>query len=453
MPITRVGCYERVSTEEQALRGYSIETQIDNLTEYCKANKLKIVDHYTDEGISGAKSSLKRPAMARLLDDVKAGKIDMILFTKLDRWFRNVKEYFKVQEILEKHNVEWKTIHEDYDTTTANGKFAITMFLAIAQNERDRTSERIKVVFEHKVKNGEVLYGDQCVPWGYKGERIDGKLRMVKDPEVKQACEDFWEILLKYNNLNKAIRHVYDTYGISRSDSSWRHTIKNEMYCGMYRGVEDYCEPYITKKEWLHLQEKRPIKKNPVGRTYLFRGLVRCPVCGGKMVGSTTRTVAGKEHSNYRCKERLKTCEFGGSISEVKIESYLLTHIQEKMENEVARIEAERKAPKPKPKTNIPALKERARRLNVMYMAGNKTDEEYIREDAEIKALIKKAEAEAPPEDTRDLDKLKNLLETDIHGIYEQLDLEHKQRFWLSLIKEIRFDENRNISHIEFNLD
>ena len=101
MTIKRVGCYERVSTEEQALKGFSIDAQIDNLEEYCKDKKLKVVDHYTDEGISGAKPPLKRPALQRLLDDVAAGKIDMILFTKLDRWFRSVPEYFKVQEILE----------------------------------------------------------------------------------------------------------------------------------------------------------------------------------------------------------------------------------------------------------------------------------------------------------------------------------------------------------------
>ena len=99
---------------------------------------IKIVRHYTDEGISGAKSPLKRPDLNQLLIDVQDGKIDIILFTKLDRWFRSVTEHFKVQEILDKHKVEWKAIHEDYDTTTANGRMAITIFLAIAQNEREK---------------------------------------------------------------------------------------------------------------------------------------------------------------------------------------------------------------------------------------------------------------------------------------------------------------------------
>ena len=155
MTILRAGLYERVSTEEQAMHGFSIDAQIDNLTEYCGKHGYKVVDHYTDEGVSGGKPPLKRPALKRLIDDVKEGKIDIIIFTKLDRWLRSVQEYFKVQEILEKHRVEWKAIHEDYDTTTANGRMAITIFLAIAQNEREKTSERVKAVFDHKLKNRE----------------------------------------------------------------------------------------------------------------------------------------------------------------------------------------------------------------------------------------------------------------------------------------------------------
>ena len=141
--VLRVGLYERVSTDEQALHGYSIDAQIKGLEEYCQTKNMQIVDHYTDAGVSGGKASSKRPEMARLLEDVQAGKIDMILFTKLDRWFRNVQEYFKVQEILERHRVEWKAIYEDYDTTTSNGRMAITLFLAIAQNEREKGSERV----------------------------------------------------------------------------------------------------------------------------------------------------------------------------------------------------------------------------------------------------------------------------------------------------------------------
>ena len=137
MSILRAGLYERVSTEEQALKGYSIEAQKDLLEEYCHKNEIKIVGHYTDEGISGAKPPLKRPSLQRLLDDVQAGKVDIILFTKLDRWFRSVQEYYKVQEILDKHNVSWKTVLEDYNTDTSDGRLKVNIMLSVATSDSD----------------------------------------------------------------------------------------------------------------------------------------------------------------------------------------------------------------------------------------------------------------------------------------------------------------------------
>ena len=267
MTILRAGLYERVSTEEQALRGGSVQAQIDNLSEYCEKNNIKVVDHYADEGISGSKPPLKRPAVQRLLDDVQAGKIDIILFTKLDRWFRSVKEYFKVQEILDKHGVEWKAIHEDYDTTSANGRMAITIFLAIAQAERERTAERIKVVFEHKRKNKEACFGGPNLPLGYMKQKDEnGISRLVKDPETEQMMSDFWEIVVKYNNINKAIRHIKDVYGVTRDAKSWSRIAKQEYYCGMCRDVEDYCEPYVSKEDWLRVQENM---KNKIHNQFL----------------------------------------------------------------------------------------------------------------------------------------------------------------------------------------
>lgn len=84
--ILRAALYERVSTEEQALRGFSIEAQIANLEEYCEKAQMKIVDHYADEGISGAKPPLKRPDLKRLLDDVEAGQCRQLKKREFDEY-------------------------------------------------------------------------------------------------------------------------------------------------------------------------------------------------------------------------------------------------------------------------------------------------------------------------------------------------------------------------------
>lgn len=454
MTILRVACYERVSTEEQAVRGFSIDTQIENLTEYCERANLKIVDHYTDEGISGAKPPLKRPALKRLLDDVEAGKIDMVLFTKLDRWFRSVQEYFKVQEILERHRVEWKAIHEDYDTTTANGRMAITIFLAIAQNEREKTAERIQVVFEHKRKNKEACFGGPHKPMGYmKQKDADGVMRLVKDPKDRQMTEEFWSILIKYNNLNKAMRYMNDVYGVSKAHKTWLRIARNEIYCGMYKGVEDYCEPYVTKEDWLKLQEEadKRIRDTKAKRVYLFAGLMRCPECGHVLCGSYTHKKyknVQTDYLNYRCRFKNTTCGYKRTLSERKIENYLLANLSRLLESEIAKVELEKTKPKPKPKYNLTALRERLRRLNITYMAGNKTDEEYLQEDAEIKALIAKAESEAPPPE-RDLEPLRELLNTDFISVYATLEPEDKRRFWRTIVKEIKV-EGLNVKDVIF---
>lgn len=448
MRILRVGLYERVSTMEQSIKGYSIETQKSNLEEYAKKNNMKIVGHYTDEGISGAKPPLKRPDLKRLLDDVEAGKLDMILFTKLDRWFRSVKEYFKVQDILDTYGVQWKAIHENYDTTTANGQMAITIFLAVAQNERDRTAERIKVVLEHKRKNKEACFGGNAIPLGYiKEEDENGVMRLVKDPETKQAVQEFWDIMLEYNNLNKAIRHMVNVYGIHKDWKSWMRMTRSDFYCGVHRGIQDFCEPYVSPEDFLKLLEKRPQKATPTGRVYMFRGLIRCPECGQKLCGDAD-TRRSKVYKTYRCAYRARGCGNSSSYSELKMEKNMLKDLDKHLKNAIAKAEIEITKPRPKPTVNIKALKEKQRRLTVAYMAGNITDEAYLQEDNELKALIAKAEQTAPPE-PKDTTPLKELLNTDFKSLYEGFTDENKQAFWTRLIKEIKLD-GRNISEVVF---
>ena len=440
--ICRVALYGRVSTEEQALRGFSIEAQVDVLKEYAKKNSMKVVDVYLEEGISGAKPPLKRPALNRLLEDVKAGKIDMILFTKLDRWFRSVKEYFKVQEILEDNKVEWKTILEDYDTSSANGQMAITIFLAVAQNERDRTAERIKVVLDHKRKNKEACFGGRAIPFGYKKEPDEkGVTRLVKDPDTQQSVQEFWDILLKSNNLNKAIRHMVNEYGIHKDWKSWKRMTQSDFYCGIHRGVQDYCPAYVTPEDFLRFQEREVVKGTPTGVPYYFRGLMRCQECGHKLCGDCDRRY-GRINKSYRCAFRGRGCSNHKAVTEIKTEKQLLERLDEFMRDTIAEVEIE--AANPKNKTGaektVKRLKEQLRRLNVMYMAGNKSDDEYFKEDAEIKLALAKAEKELEISKPRNVDHLKKLLETDFRTTYSTLTPEEKQEFWQDLIKEIKLD-------------
>ena len=451
MVILRAALYERVSTDEQTY-GYSIKTQIDALEEYCEKNEIKIVGHYTDEGVSGGKAAFKRPAMSRLLEDIEQKKVDIILFTRLDRWFRNVKSYFKVQEILDKHGVQWKAIWEDYDTTTANGRMAITIFLAIAQNEREKGAERVKVVFENKRKNKEAWFGKASMPFGYTKEPDEnGVPRLVKDPELKDAVQEFWDLAIKYNNVTKAARYVNNTYGLTRSKKLWFDVIRKEIYTGNHRGVENYCEPYVSKEDWQRMQNRGTIRKTQKNRVYLFTGLIKCPACGKTMSSTYCINAKGMEFRSYRCRHKeIRICENRHSVSELKTEQYLLDNLEELMQGEIARVELERTKPKKKPKTDVNKLREQLRRLNVAYMAGNIEDDEYLEQTKELNELIAKAEIEVAQDPAeKDLTGIQTMLETDFRSIYETLSMEDKRRFWRGLIKEIHVQGN-DVKSVDF---
>ena len=439
--IIRVGIMCRVSTEEQALHGESLTAQETALVEYANTHNMKIYKIYRDEGFSARKPVLKRPAMLELLEDVDAGKIDMVIFTKLDRWFRNVKEYHRIQEILERNKVTWKAILEDYNTATADGRLKVNIMLSVAENEADRTSERIKFVFQSKIARKEVIIPPKSVPFGYKIELIDGVKRLVKDEEKREITEFFFNNALISSTRN-AIILTQDKYNVHREFKAWYAMCKNELFKGSYKGVEEYCEPYITQAQFDELNERGKIYRSAnEDRTYIFSGMIRCPHCGRLMSAKYAISQNGLEYFYYRCPNTIT----GGCklkmISEKIIEKYVLENVKKELEGFILSHEAAE--PKQKKKTDDTAkLKEQLRRVNVAYYAGNMEDDEYIKKTKEIKAKIEKASAEEKQETPLDLTSLKEFLSSDFEKIYTTLDRKEKQVLWRSVISELIYDGN-----------
>ncbi len=453
--ILRVALYIRVSTEEQAMHGYSLQAQEDNLIQYAQEHNYRIVGIYRDEGNSARKPITKRKVILQLLEDVKDNKIDLILFIKLDRWTRNVKEYHKVQEILDKHHVSWQTTMEDYETITANGRFKVNIMLSVNESESDRTSERIKFVFDAKRQRKEWCFTGPVHPYGYMPEIIDGVKRCVKDPELEPIVQDFWDYVVKYNSIRKAGMYCCEKYGITRHYRSWMVTARNELYTGTFHGIEDYCEPYISRADWERIILGHEIikKTQRPERIYLFTGLICCPECGNTMK-ATFKTYPNdrtKEYNGYRCNNsRLRLCSFNHQLSERKIEKHLLDNIRIDLEQYIIRTEASQKQKKQQPKVkDIISLNEQLRRLNVVYISGNLSDAEYATETKRIKLEIEKAketEKENPPVN---VEGIRAFLESDMLAVYPTLPKEEQRRMWRSIIKEIHV-EGTSIKAIVF---
>jgi len=427
------------------MHGYSLQAQEDNLIQYAREHGYKIVDIYRDEGNSARKPITKRKVVLQLLDDVKADRLDLILFIKLDRWTRNVEAYHSVQKILDAHNVSWQTTMEDYETMTANGRFKVNIMLSVNESESDRTSERIKFVFEGKRQRKEWCFtgGPGQWPYGYKPEVIDGVKRCVKNPETEAIVQDFWDYIVKYSSVRKAGMYCCEKYGITRNYRSWMVTARNELYTGVFHGVEDYCPAYVSRADWERIILGHEVikKTQKPDRVYLFTGLIRCPGCGNTMKATfkTYPSDRSKEYNGYRCNNaKLQQCNYRHQLSEKKIEKYLMANIRRELEEYIVETEIQQKEKRRKPKVHdIIALNEQLRRLNVIFISGNIGDEEYSKETARIKAEISKARQEETEEKPINLNYLRSVCESDMLTAYDTLDKHDQQRFWRSIIEQI----------------
>lgn len=440
----RTALYIRVSTEEQAVNGLSLEAQDALLTDYAKKNDLLIVGRYVDEGITARKVMTKRTALMRLLDDVREGKIDLIIFTKLDRWFRNIYEYYKAQEVLDAHGVNWKTILEEYDTSTSTGRLYINIMLSIAQDEADKASDRVKVVFDNKVKNGEYL--NQNVPIGYRVENS----RVVKDEETQHIAEDMWETFFKFQSVRQTKIYLQKTYDLYIEQKNFRNQLRNTLYYGEYRGVQNFCEPYITKEQHDLAQRiisENNVKKTPSGIDYVFSGMLVCPNCGWKMTGKYIMGghMRSEKIPRYFCNKHIKdqSCPNGSSISEKNVEEYLLAHVvdaldAEKEKQELAVIEKKKRSKKPDREKQMEKIRKKLTKLKDLYVNDLISMEDYKRDyeglNRQLSDLMQQEDVE---EQQVDVEAIKKLLTGSTLEIYRTLSAVNRRKFWRSFIDHI----------------
>jgi len=439
----RAALYIRVSTEEQKLHGLSVEAQTEALDAWVKTAGMAAAGHYVDAGISARKKADRRPALQRLLQDVQEGKIDLVVFTKLDRWFRNVGEYYKVQEILDDHKVAWRAIHEDYETATAAGRLKVNIMLSVAQDEADRTSERIKVVFASKRERREPLTGN-C-PTGY---RIEGK-KLVKDERTQGAVEAFFRKFLASGSVSEAQALAWGEYRFRIEYQLASKMLDSPAYYGRYYGVDGMCPPYITKEEFDKIQAMRTrvVRKTKENRVYLFSGLIVCGECGARMAGRTNRR-GGTAFYNCPGHYVRKACGSGVNLAERKIERYIMDTIDVKLSRyRIGFTELRDREKVRNYQAEIAAVKTKLSRLKDLYLNELLTLEEYQTDQGPLKARLEELTELARPVKTPDFSQAEALLAQGWRSACEDLDRASRRDFWRLLIKEIRVFEDRRIDY------
>jgi len=158
--------YTRVSTDTQAEKEFSsCEAQEEKIRAFIKSqNNWKVFKVYSDPGYTGA--NLNRPALQELLEDIKQGKINIILAYKIDRLTRSPKDFYQLIEIFDKYKVDFISITERFDTSTPAGRLLRNIMLTFAQFERELASERTKDKMIQRANKG--MWNGGIPPFGYK---------------------------------------------------------------------------------------------------------------------------------------------------------------------------------------------------------------------------------------------------------------------------------------------
>ena len=202
----RCAIYTRVSTDKGLDQEFnSLDAQYEASQAYIRsqahAGWTLIRGKYDDGGFSGGDTD--RPALQRLLEDVRAGKIDVIVVYKVDRLTRSLADFAKLVELFDKHNVSFVSVTQQFNTTTSMGRLTLNVLLSFAQFEREVTSERIRDKIAASKRKG--LWVGGMAPLGY--DTKDRKIT-VNEPEA-ELVRTIFHRYLKLGSINLLVADLH----------------------------------------------------------------------------------------------------------------------------------------------------------------------------------------------------------------------------------------------------
>ncbi|PJK28844.1 recombinase family protein, partial [Minwuia thermotolerans] len=291
----RCAIYTRKSSEEGLEQAFnSLDAQREACAAYIRSQQhegwMELPTHYDDGGFSGG--SMDRPALASLLDDIRAGRIDTVVVYKVDRLTRSLADFARIVELFEGHGVSFVSVTQQFNTTTSMGRLTLNVLLSFAQFEREVTAERIRDKIAASRSKGMWMGG--AVPIGYRVE--DRKL--VIDAEAAATVRRIFELYLGLGSVRE-VKAACDRQGIVtavRTSRSGRRSggvsfsrghlywlLRNPIYIGRvkHRGqtYEGEHEPIIDVATWEAVQKMldgrakhRRAQVNTPSPSHLFKG-------------------------------------------------------------------------------------------------------------------------------------------------------------------------------------
>jgi site-specific DNA recombinase len=298
--------YARVSTEEQAREGQSIENQIDRLTAYAKFQGWQNVQVFADYGESA--KSMDRPEMQRLIKLIKRNKVAVVATMAVDRLSRDLLDMLQFVQLCEEHGAAYVCAALNFDTGTPIGRMVLQILAAFAEFERSMIAARVKSNMTDIAQKQKRYMA--MPPYGYE---LDEHKNLVVVPEEAQWVKQIADRFIAGHGYRKIASWLNELGVKTRKGNQWysstiRQILTNETYTGslvwnrryidkagkhIWRDpsewiVHENAHPAILSEEqWAEIQ-KRIKRRMPKGgekqMKYRLSGLLRCGECGQAMV-------------------------------------------------------------------------------------------------------------------------------------------------------------------------
>lgn len=365
----RVALYIRVSTQEQAADGYSIQAQEQVGREYAERMGYEVVKVYIDEGESG-KSTKHRLAYQQMMKDAKLGIFDLVVIWKLTRLGRNMLDTLITVEELLLYSIGLHSISEQFDITNSTGKLMLQLLGSFAEFERNQISENVQMTMQSLVRDQKRYAGGRRL--GYiSGEDATGKKQLLIEPEEAKIIQLVYAKYLGGEGY-RAIANYLNRQGYQtvKKNNFSTTAVKDILHNKIYGGYLEYAkylnwdtkrrkgknpnpilvkgehQPIIDAQTYQAVQEKisledRSPQWNQSGEN-LLTGLLRCPECGAPMAASNvTNTVKGgikKRIRYYSCSQfrnkGASVCH-ANSIRADKAEAFVAARLKEIIQNPI----------------------------------------------------------------------------------------------------------------------
>jgi len=327
--------YIRVSTEDQAKEGYSLEVQREYLEAFAMREGYGIFKVYCDDGVSAY--STRRPALQALLADAKEKRFELVLVHKIDRFSRNLKDLLMLVDELSSYGVAFKSATEPFDTSTSAGKLMFQQLGSFAEFERNRIAERVFPGMIKGVQQGN-WQGARFAPFGYTynkakkllevEEREAGIVKLIYTMYLSgKSTHDIAAYLDKKGYKTRTGKQFYNKFicdilknQIYTGKIVWnkKHYDKNQKTKKHYKYIRNdpskilvaqgRHKPIIAEEDFAEVQKLlanktrtwRPRVKN---QEYLLTGLITCAKCSHRYTGvsSISNHRLNRKKRWYRC--------------------------------------------------------------------------------------------------------------------------------------------------------